>query len=126
MNFPIFVPTTGVALNKKSFEFKSDQGVLLFSGVTTRDKQQLTFSEQQTPDPFNDIPNYMTQFLQTFFEYQAFDSLQGTVHLTHPKNAGQVVVMNAKGTLVFVRVDKDEPVSYWQDVFNHLTIVAPD
>jgi len=121
ITFPVFIPTSGISLDQLSYKFVADQKVLSFTGRLT-DGQHITFTEQPTPPPFNDIPNYTTQFLQTLFEYQAFDSLQGTVHLTHPKGAGQAAVMNAKGTLMFARVDNDEPQSAWQSLFNSMVI----
>ena len=123
MHFPVFLPVTAITLNASSYKFDPGQKVLSFTG-RLGDGQTVTFAEQATPDPFNDIPNYYTQFLTKIFEYEAFDSLQGTVHLTHPNGAGQAAVMNAKGTLMFVRVAHDEPKSAWQQIFNKLVVYS--
>jgi len=124
VHFPVFVPSVGVKLNQSSYRYDRASGVLSFTG-RLYDGQTVTFAEQATPDPFNDIPNYTTQFLQTLFEYQAFDCVQGTVHLTRPKDAGQAAVMNAKGTLLFARVARDENKPTWRRVFNGLTVYQP-
>lgn len=124
VSFPIFWPASHVSVIPNSYEYRTEDDVLLFSGYLD-DGQKVTFNEQATPNPFNDIPGYYDQFLRTLFEYQAFDSTQGTVHLTHPKNAGQTVVMNTKGTLLFARVAHDEDKATWQRIFNSLTLYQP-
>lgn len=121
---PVFLPTKDIVTNQSSYKFEPTQKILTFTGVMP-DGQIVTFSEQPTPDPFNDIPNYSSQFLQKLYEYQAKDGLNGTIHLTHPKGAGQVVVLNSKGTLVFARVAHDEPTDIWIAAFNGLTIYQP-
>ncbi len=118
------MPMSGVAVDQSSYKFVPGQHILSFTG-RLGDGQTVTFTEQPTPTPFNDIPNYANQFLQTLFEYEAFDSLQGTVHLTHPKGAGQAAVMNSKGTLMFVRVARDEPRATWQQLFTSMSLYAP-
>lgn len=124
VEFTVFLPTSGVTINAESYKFDSNQKVFSFTGRLATG-QVITIAEQSTPDPFNDIPNYSKQFFLTLSEYQAFDSLQGMVHLTHPKDAGQAAVMNAKGTLLFARVAHDENKATWQRIFNSLTLYQP-
>lgn len=118
---PVFLPREGVVLDQTSYKFDPSQKVLSFTGRLP-DGQLVTFAEQPTPEPFSDIPNYYAQFLQTLFEYQAFDGLNGTIYLTHPKGAGQAAVMSAKGTLIFARVAHDEPQAVLALVFNSMQV----
>ena len=124
VNFPVFLPTAGAAVDTSSYKFDPGQGVLSFTGRLP-DGQAVTFAEQAAPSSFTDIPDFYSKFLQTLYDYESFDSLQGTVHLTHPKGAGQAAVMSSKGTLVFVRVARDEQKSTWQPLFNALKVYAP-
>ncbi len=121
VHFAVFLPSQGVTIDASTYKYDAGQGVLSFVGKMP-DGQTVTIAEQATPAPFNDIPNYYTQFLSKIFEYTAFDSLQGTVHLAHPKSAGQAAVMNSKGTLIFARVDHDEPSNTWKNVFSRMTL----
>ena len=109
VEFPVFMPTSGVKLDQSSYRFDKASGVLSFTGQLY-DGQSVTFAEQATPGSFTDIPNFYQKFLQTLYTYQSFDSLNGTVNLTHPKDAGQAAVMSSKGTLLFVRVAADETI----------------
>jgi hypothetical protein len=124
ISFPVFLPTAGVTINTNSYKFEPSQKILSFTGYLS-DRQLATFTEQATPDPINDLTNFYSQFLQTLNQYAAFDTLNGTVNLTHPNGGvGQAAVMNSKGTLMFVRVANDEPQSVWQPLFNQLKIVS--
>ena len=123
VHFAVFVPGQDVSVDQASYKFDSGEQVLSFTGHLA-DGQPVTFAEQATPASFTDIPDFYPKFLEKLYEYQAFDGLQGTVHLTHPKGAGQAAVMNAKGTLVFARVAQDESRDTWRSVFNAMRIYS--
>jgi len=57
--------------------------------------------------------------------YGKFDCDSGTVHLTRPKDlAGkQAAVMNAKGTLMFVKPASDLSEDQWRKLFNGLEVI---
>ena len=124
VRFPVLVPDSGIAVSEGSYKYDPAQGVLSFTGAFA-DGQQVTFAEQQAPSSFTDIPNFYEQFLQKMYDYQSFDCLAGTMHLTHPKGAGQAAVMSAKGTLLFARVSRDESSETWRSVCNALQTYAP-
>lgn len=121
VKFAILLPTENVIIDQTSYKYDRSQQILSFTGRLT-DGQSVTFAEQATPEPFNDIPNFYQQLLQNMFEYESFDGLNGTVYLTHPKGAGQAAVINTKGTLVFARVARDETKQTWNTVFNDLAL----
>jgi hypothetical protein len=122
INYPVFLPQTGITLNQRSYKFDASQKLLTFTGYV-KNGELATFAEQATPEPITDLSGYYQQFLQTLNEYQSFDSLQGTVYLTHPTGAGQAAVMSSKGTLMFIRVANDVSQNTWQPIFNNLQIV---
>lgn len=82
-------------------------------------------SEQPTPDSFIDIPQVYDKVVANMNEYGTFDSDIGTVHLTRPKDLGgkQAAVMNAKGTLMFVKPERDLSDDQWRKLFNGLEVV---
>ena len=82
-------------------------------------------SEQPTPESFIDIPQVYDKVVANMNEYSTFDSATGTVHLTRPKDLGgkQAAVMNAKGTLMFVKPARDLSNDQWRRLFNNLEIV---
>ena len=55
-------------------------------------------------------------------EYEKFDSRNGTVYLTNPKelNGGQATIMNSHGTLMFVKPVKALADNNWRQLFNNL------
>ncbi len=82
-------------------------------------------SEQPTPESFIDIPQVYDKVVTNMNEYSKFDSDSGTVHLTRPKDlkGKQAAVMNAKGTLMFVKPDRDLSDEQWRKLFNGLEVV---
>ena len=82
-------------------------------------------SEQSTPESFVDIPQAYDKLVNAMNEYQKFDTDVGTVHLTHPKElAGkQAGVMNAKGTLMFLKPDSDLSDDQWRKLFSSLEVI---
>ena len=124
VHFPVFLPVSNIAIDQSSYRYDKSQQVLSFTGHLI-DGQAVTFAEQPAPSSFTDIPNFYQKFLQQLYEYESFDGLNGTVHITHPKDAGQAAVLNSKGTLVFARVAHDETKSTWQVVKDYLTDPKP-
>jgi hypothetical protein len=126
INFPIFYPgsQSPAIVNKSSFKYDSNNS--LFSFVVTDAGQSLIITEQATPQAFIDVPQAYATLINSLNNYYSFDSLQGQVDLTYPKefNGQQSAVMNAKGTLMFAH-DTARGLSntQWQHFFNDLTIV---
>ena len=84
----------------------------------------LTASEQPTPETFIDIPQTYDKVILSMGTYKSFDVGVGTVHITKPQNTNsqQVGVINAKGTLMFVRASKDLTDDQWRLFFKTLAI----
>jgi hypothetical protein len=84
-----------------------------------------TASEQPTPEMFADIPDAYGKLVDRMREYSVFESETGTVHLTHPpdQQGKQVAVMNAKGTLMFIKPEHDLGDDQWRQLFRALVIV---
>lgn len=82
-------------------------------------------SEQPTPENFIDIPQVYDKVVEGMNEYSKFDTDSGTVHLTRPKelNGKQTAVMNAKGTLMFVKPEKDLSDDQWRKFFGSLEVI---
>ncbi len=111
-------------VDKKTIKYDKAAKLLSFVG-STNNGTKLTFSQQPTPESFNDIQQAYTALLQKLGTYSSFDSINGRVTLTKPKelNGTQSASMNSKGTLVFVRPSKNMPDDEWKRVFNNLIIV---
>ena len=111
--------------------FKVDRGTVKYS-VNGQDKlvtfvahsptNNLSFTEQSVPDSFNDIPQLYDKIIEKLRAYSTFDSVNGTVSLTRPEElkGGQTAVMKAKGTMVFIRPDKDLSADDWRRLVNDL------
>jgi hypothetical protein len=71
-----------------------------------------------------DIPAAYTKLLSSLNQFDSFDSPNGTVALTHPKelNGAESAVMNAKGTLLFVRPNGNVSSDDWRRLFNNLHV----
>lgn len=127
ISFPVFYPTSQspVIVNKSSFKYDSSTKVLSF--IVTDAGQSITVTEQATPESFVDVPQVYTTLINSLNNYSSFDSLQGQVNLTYPKqfnNMQQSAVMNAKGTLMFAHdIASDLSNAQWQQFFNDLIVV---
>lgn len=123
--FPLFYPNQKyVNVNKSTIKYDSTAKLLSFTG-STPSGSKLIFSEEPTPSQFNDIPGYYTALLNNMNEYQEIDTIDGQMYLTKPEsvNGNQSAVMSTKGTLMFVRAEKNLSVGNWQQLFNNLTII---
>lgn len=121
----LFVPQVGdVAVVRATVKY--DASLKVLSYVVRTDGTVLTVSEQPTPDSFVDVPGVYTKTIEGMKGYQSFDSVQGHVDLTRPTTHGdkQTAVMNAKGTLLFVKADHDLTIDQWKQFFRALAIQA--
>lgn len=123
-NFAIFYPgkQTGYTADSKSMSYDTQNKLVTFTaqGPGTN----LDFTEQATPTSFVDIPAAYDKLINNLRGYSSFESLHGKVNLTHPKELGgaQAAVMNAKGTLLFIRPNRDLPDDEWRRLFNGLQL----
>jgi hypothetical protein len=124
LSFPLVYPPTKTSytMDKKSASYSASAKVLIFHAKA--DNLDLTISEQATPDTINDIPEYYPKLIEKLNGYSDFDSLNGKVSLTHPKelNGGQTAVFNGKGTLMFVKPSHDMSNDEWRTFFNSLVV----
>lgn len=112
-----------VAVERKSMKY--DKKIKLLTYTTKAFGVTAVISQQPTPESFIDIPQVYDKVVSGMNEYSKFDSDSGTVHLTRPKELGgkQAAVMNAKGTLMFVKPETDLSEDQWRKMFNNLEII---
>ena len=117
----LFVPSgPEVAVDRSSAKY--DKTTKLLSFTVAYAGAQLVISEQPTPSQFTDIPDVYTKLVDGLNNYESFDVSVGTVHLTKPKQLGgkEAAVLNAQGTLMFVKADVDRTSDQWRIFFNHI------
>ena len=105
--------------------YKYDKSSKLLTFIVIDSGLNITISEQSTPQAFVDIPQSYTTLINSMNNYTSFDSLQGHVDLTMPKefNGQQAAVMNTKGTLMFARPTNGKLTSdQWKSFFNSIII----
>lgn len=114
----VFLPQ-GDNLNTSSRTVKYDKSLRLLSFRTQiYDVTAVTVSEQPSPDAFVDIPGYQDKFFQAIGGYKTFETTVGVVHLVKdPKNGQQAAAMSTKGTLLFVKPDKELSEDQWRAFF---------
>lgn len=112
-----------VAVNRESMKYDSQLTLLTYSAIAYGVKTVV--SQQPTPESFIDIPQVYDKVVASMNEYKKFDTDSGTVHLTRPKDLGgkQAAVMNTKGTLMFVKPERDLSEDQWRKLFNNLEII---
>jgi hypothetical protein len=117
----VFLPNSvDAVINRSSYKYNPSEKVLSltagFAGTT------MTLSEQPTPDSFTDIPEVYQKVVAQMNNYESFESKDGTVHLTKPSQlAGQqTAVLNAKGTLLFIKPSKNLSTDQWKLFFRSL------
>lgn len=115
----VFVPTgQGIDVDRESAKFDAGIKLLTYNVQVTGTK--IVVSEQPTPDSFVDIPQVYDKVIAGLDEYAKFESEHGTVHLTRPKElkGKQAAVLNAKGTLMFMKPERDLSADQWRQIFN--------
>lgn len=120
----VFVPTgRGVVIERETAKYDSGLKLLTYNIQTAGTK--MVVSEQPTPESFIDIPQVYDKVITGLNEYSKFDSEQGTVHLTRPKElqGKQSAVLNAKGTLMFIKPNRDLSLDQWRQLFSDLKTV---
>jgi hypothetical protein len=117
----IFIPgPSATFINRKTVKYDSKTKLLSYQatafGINT------IISEQPTPDSFTDIPQVYDKFIDNLNQYSNFDTNNGKVFLTHPKElkGGQTAVMNSKGTLMFAKPDRALSGDQWRQFFKSL------
>lgn len=126
VSFVVFLPSSAdYDVKIGSINFDSTEKVLGFEAVSKQDGSQLTFSEQAAPDTFTDIPQYYDKLVEAMGQYRQIDTYNGRVTLTKPAelNGKQTAVLNAKGTLMFVRPSRELSDDEWRKIFNNLEVL---
>ena len=120
----ILIPKTrNVVVSRESMSYNSQIKLLTYQAIVYGTKTVV--SEQPTPESFIDIPQVYDKLVASMNEYSKFDSTSGTVHLTRPSNlkGKQTALMNAKGTLMFVKPESDLTEDQWRKFFNGIDVV---
>ncbi len=123
IDFPVYWPNSNepVTVNKKTLKYDSGDKILSYV-ARTNNGDNVTITEQATPVSITASPQVFSQLIQDLLEYEEFDSRNGTVYLTHPKelNGGQAAVMNSQGTLLFAKPTSSLVDTAWRKLFNNL------
>ena len=124
LSFGVYFPTANTAvatINKRSINYQASGGLLSYTAQLT-DGTTVSVNQQATPESFVDIPQAYDKLVASLQPYTSFDSINGRVSLTYPKElkGSQSAVMNAKGTLLFARPSKSLSDKQWRQLFNGL------
>jgi hypothetical protein len=125
LDFVVLYPpnSSDVHIDRSTVKYDPSNGVLSFVATTYGIKNTIT--EQATPDTFNDIPDYYSQFVAKMNDYQTLATYNGQADITRPSslNGDQAAVMNAKGVLLFAHPIHDLSESQWLRFFNSLQVI---
>ena len=124
LSFGVYFPTTPTNLatiDKRTISYQAMTGLLSYT-ARLQDGTTINVNQQATPTSFVDIPQAYDKLLSSLQPYTSFDSVNGKVSLTHPKElkGDQSAVMNARGTLLFARPSKPLTDTQWRQLFNGL------
>lgn len=126
VTFPVFMPDgeATATYDQTTVSYQADADVLSYTAKLAGG-EELYINQQPTPESFIDIPQAYDKLIASLQPYSTFDTANGRVSLTKPKelNGKQSAVMNAKGTLMFIRSETDLSDSQWRQVFNNLKII---
>jgi hypothetical protein len=123
ITFVIFYPTNDsvVKVDRDTIKYDTGNGLLSFV-ARMPNGTKIILSEQATPESFVDILPAYTALIERLQGYSSFETPNGKVSLTHPKELQglQSALMNAKGTLMFARPEKNISDADWHRIFNSL------
>jgi hypothetical protein len=124
VSFSIFAPDKKVAQIDSS-TVKYDASQKLLSYYVNYAGTRAVVSEQPTPEQFIDIPQTYEKVRESMREYSKFDTPSGIVYLTMPDDlkGRQAAVLNSKGTLVFIKPDRNLQPDEWRRLGNSLSIL---
>jgi hypothetical protein len=96
--------------------------------ASTQSGTSVSINEQATPDIFSEVPQYFPSLLDKLNRYASFDTANGTVYLTKPKElkGGQQAVLNSNGTLLFAHPNHPLTNDQWRRFFNTMQSVKPN
>jgi hypothetical protein len=123
----VLYPDSQSPATVKTGSIKYDAGTQVLTYIIADAGVPITISEQSTPQAFIDIPQSYATLINSLNNYASFDSLQGTVALTYPKelNGQQSAVMNTKGTLMFAHPTNGSlSENQWKNLFNSLEVIT--
>jgi len=120
INFATYFPDTSWTVATEDASYQN--GVLRFT--SRQATRRLTFTEQATPQVFSEIPQYFPTLLTKMNQYASFTSAVGTVYLTKPTElkGGQTAVLEARGSLLFIRPNQEFTDRQWQQLFDSLRL----
>ena len=126
VNFVIFYPQENAQTSIQKTTIKYNSQLKQISYIVNFSGRQITFAEQSSPDSFADDPNFYPKFIESLNGYATFDSINGRVDLTRPKEVkNEAAVMNAKGTLLFAKSNGDISEDNWKLLFNSILFIKP-
>jgi hypothetical protein len=120
----IFLPNSPSTVTKRE-TVKYDSKTKLLSYEAIAFGVNSVVSEQPTPESFTDIPQVYDKFIDNLQQYKSFDTANGKVFLTRPKElkGGQTAVMNSKGTLMFIKPERALSEDQWRQLFKSLKVL---
>jgi hypothetical protein len=126
INFAIFYPPINQQTTIETSTFKYAKSLGQVSFIVNFSGQHITFAEQSSPDSFAADPNFYPAFVQKLGGYATFTSVNGRVDLARPAQVdAETGIMNAKGTLLFVKSTSNLSENNWKLLFNSLTYAQP-
>lgn len=121
----LYPKDSAFAIDHSSWKYDKSLGLLTYLVRDKDNNAKITVSEQSSPPQFSEVPGTLDALTSKLNTYADFDSINGHAYLTHPKElkGGQSALMNAKGTLMFAKPDKNLSDSDWRKFFNAIDIV---
>jgi len=123
LNFVPFVPNkTEAPSGLSNLSYNSKTQVLTYK--VNYNGSTITVTEQSTPQQFSDVPQAYSTLVTSLQSQDTFDTPNGTVDITTPKELKgvQVAVMNSKGALFFAKTNKNMSTDTWKQFFINLTL----
>ena len=118
----VFIPNDKqYVLNPQSVKYDATNKLLTYSASMYGAPCVITI--QPTPQQFIDVSQSYDLFIAQSSGYDSFDSVNGKVNLIQPKGIVNAAVMQAKGSLMFVKCDSKLSGTQWRQIFNTLNIV---
>jgi hypothetical protein len=121
ITFTLLVPSHEISQVRQTAKFDGSLGQLSY--IVKIGQNQITVSEQATPENFTLVPQAYDKVVEGMKPYDSFETSLGKISIAKVSGK-QTAVTNTKGTLLFAQANQDMSSDDWRKFFAQFAVVT--